>query len=97
MPIATSRIGSASAKCTRCDSTTTSGSASAGNITFLINPALALTAAVDSSVAAEKNVHGRMPAKRKSGYGWMAFAGKKTVKTTVYTVSSISGLANDQK
>ena len=67
MPIATSRIGRASAKCTRCDSTTTSGSASAGNITFLISPALPAMEFVDSSTAAAKNVHGRMPAKRKSG------------------------------
>ena len=81
--VATSRTGIASAKCTRCDRTTTSGKASAGNITFLISPAFALIEVVDSRTAAEKKVHGRMPAKRNSGYGLTEFAGKKMVKTTV--------------
>src|SRR5207248_4071337 len=63
------RIGMASTKCTRCDATTTSGSASAGNITFLIRPAFDETELAASSTAAEKNVHGRIPAKRNSGYG----------------------------
>ena len=38
-----------------------------------------------------------MPAKRNSGYGRMALAGKKIVNTIVYTVSNSSGLASDQK
>jgi len=51
-------------------------------MTFLISPALALMALVDSSVAAEKNVHGRMPAKRTADT-LDGVAGKKTVKTIV--------------
>src|SRR5713226_10397047 len=97
MPIATSRIGRASTKCTRCDVTTTSGSASAGNITFMISPALLITDVVDSSTAAAKNVHGRMPVKRKSEYGCTLFDGKKNVNTSVYTPRSRSGFASDQK
>ena len=81
--VASSRIGIASAKCTRCDATVTSGNASAGNMTFLIKPAFDEMAVVDSSTAAEKNVHGRIPAKRNSGYGRITFDGKKKVKTTV--------------
>src|ERR1044071_7412128 len=84
MPIATRRIGTASAKCTRCESTTTIGSASAGNITFLMRPAFDEIELVDSSTAAEKNVHGRIPEKRKSGYGPpTAGPGKNFVKTRV--------------
>src|SRR5437763_7684647 len=94
---ASSRIGSASTKCTRCELTTTSGSASAGNITFLISPALLMTEVVDSSTAAAKNVHGRIPVKRNSEYGCTLFDGKKNVNTSVYTPRSSSGLASDQK
>ena len=63
---AASRTGMARAKCTRCDSTTTSGRASAGNMTFLISPAFAVMALVDSSTAAEKNVHGQNWLKRSA-------------------------------
>src|SRR5581483_10253858 len=81
--VATRRIGMASAKWTRCDITTTSGRASAGNITFLISPALLEIEEVDSRTAAEKNVQGRMPANRNSGYGFTTCCGKKRVKTSV--------------
>src|SRR6185503_11656939 len=92
-----SMIGSAARKCTRCESTTTSGSASAGNITFLISPAFDEIDAVASSTAAVKNVHGRIPEKRNSGYDGTTCCGKNFVKTSVYTASSRSGLASDQK
>src|ERR1041385_2699255 len=94
--IATSRTGIASAKCTRCDNTTTSGNASAGNITFLIRPALLEIDVVDSRTAAEKKVQGRMPANKNNGYGRMT-CGKNRVNTSVYTARSRSGLASDQK
>jgi hypothetical protein len=35
----------------------------------LISPAFDEIDDVDSSMAAEKNVHGRIPAKRNNGYG----------------------------
>src|SRR5882762_7931231 len=81
--VAMSRMGIASTKCTRCDATVTSGNASAGNITFLISPAFDEIDDVDSRTAAEKNVQGRIPEKRNSGYGWMRADGKKKVKTIV--------------
>src|SRR5712691_3407553 len=90
-------MGVASTKWTRCEVTTTSGNASAGNITFLISPEFEEIDVVDSRTAAEKNVHGRMPQKRKSGYARTVWLGKNRVKTSVYTPSSRSGLASDQK
>src|SRR6185436_6019553 len=97
LPSAANRIGTASAKWTRCESTTTIGSASAGNMTFLISAAFAEIELVDSSTAAAKKVQGRIPEKRNSGYGCTTCCGKNLVKTIVYTASSSSGFASDQK
>jgi len=52
-------------------------------MTFLMSPALLEIEFVDSSTAAEKNVHGRIPANRKSGYGLTTCCGKNFVKTSV--------------
>src|SRR5207237_10734244 len=97
MPSASRRIGMASTKWTRCEKTTTSGRASAGNMTFLINAAFVEIELVDSSTAAAKKVHGRMPVKRESGYGLTTCEGKNFVKASVQMPSRSRGFASDEK
>ena len=55
----------------------------------------------DAIISDELNhVHGRMPQKKNSPYGWMSAGcapGMMTVNTNVYTAIRSSGLKNDQK
>ena len=71
-------------KCTMFDSTLTSGSTSAGNITLRIRFAPATSDAEPSLSDEENQVHGRMPQNRNSPYGSMSADrfGRNVAKTT---------------
>ena len=63
----------------------TVGSTSAGNSTFLIRLALAISTPADSASEAWNQVQGRMPQNRNRKKGWMSgcLSGRITVKTSV--------------
>src|SRR5436190_23153112 len=95
-------------KCTRLDSTLTIGRISAGNSTFLIRFPPETSDPAASFNAEENHVHGRRPQNRNNAYGSRQMTegsgtaghgsrGSTTPKTKEYTVSSSSGLTNDQK